>query len=79
LFSNRRGGTISRSAVELRFQELSEKLGFKVTPHTMRHSFAAHLAEKNLPQSYIQELLGHADITTTNIYKRLIEDASKKQ
>lgn len=79
LFSSRRGGSLSRVTVERRFQEYSEILGFKVMPHTMRHTFAAHLAEKNMPQSYIQELLGHVNINSTRIYTRLMEHARKKQ
>jgi site-specific recombinase XerD len=79
LFPNNRGGHLSRVFVEKRFQEFTEALGFKVVPHTMRHTFAAHLAEKNMPQSYIQELLGHVDINSTRIYTRLMDTARKKQ
>jgi site-specific recombinase XerD len=79
LFANNRGGHLSRIFVEKKFQEFSEVLGFKVVPHTMRHTFAAHLAEKNMPQSNIQELLGHANINSTRIYTRLMEHARKKQ
>ncbi|QOK25894.1 tyrosine-type recombinase/integrase [Cytobacillus oceanisediminis] len=79
LFANNRGGHLSRVFVEKRFQEYTKKLGFKVVPHTMRHTFAAHLAEKNMPQSYIQELLGHVNINSTRIYTRLMEHARKKQ
>ncbi|WP_404356447.1 tyrosine-type recombinase/integrase [Cytobacillus firmus] len=79
LFANNRGGHLSRVYVEKRFQEFREKLGFKVVPHTMRHTFAAHLAEKNMPQSFIQELLGHVSINSTRIYTRLMEHARKKQ
>jgi site-specific recombinase XerD len=79
LFPNNSGGHLSRVFVEKRFQEFTKVLGFKVVPHTMRHTFAAHLAEKNMPQSYIQELLGHANINSTRIYTRLMEQARKKQ
>ncbi|MGX9133252.1 site-specific tyrosine recombinase/integron integrase [Rummeliibacillus sp. JY-2-4R] len=79
LFSNNRGGHLSRVYVEMKFREYSQALGFKVKPHTLRHTFAAHLAEKNMPQSYIQELLGHANINSTRIYTRLMEHARKKQ
>jgi site-specific recombinase XerD len=79
LFPNNRGGHISRILVEKKFQEFSKVLGFKVVPHTMRHTFAAHLAEKNMPQSYIQELLGHVNINSTRIYTLLSEHARKKQ
>ncbi|TXC79027.1 tyrosine-type recombinase/integrase [Metabacillus litoralis] len=79
LFSNHRGEKLSRSFVELQFRGFSKELGFRVTPHTLRHTFAAHLAEKNMPQSYIQELLGHVNINSTRIYTRLMEHARKKQ
>jgi site-specific recombinase XerD len=77
LFANNRGGHLSRVYVEKRFQEFSKCLGFKVVPHTMRHTFAAHLAAKNMPQSYIQELLGHVNINSTRIYTRLMNHAQK--
>jgi site-specific recombinase XerD len=77
LFPNNRGGHLSRVFVEKRFQEFTDKLGFKMVPHTMRHTFAAHLAEKNMPQSYIQELLGHVNINSTRIYTRLMEHTRK--
>ncbi|GEL78672.1 site-specific tyrosine recombinase/integron integrase [Tenuibacillus multivorans] len=79
LFTNGRGGSLSSVTTERRFQEFAKELGFKVTPHTMRHTFAAHLAEKQMPQSYIQELLGHVNINSTRIYTRLMEHARKKQ
>ncbi len=79
LFSNGRGTKLSQVTVRFKFQEYSTALGFKVTPHTMRHTFATHLAEKGMPQSYIQELLGHININSTRIYTRLIQSARKKQ
>lgn len=79
LISNQRGGKLSRIFVQKQFQAYSEALGFKVKPHTMRHTFAAHLAEKKMRQSYIQELLGHVNINSTRIYTRLMEHARKKQ
>jgi len=79
LFSNHRGGKLSRAFVEKQYRNYSKELGFRVSPHTLRHTFAAHLAEKNMPQSYIQELLGHVNINSTRIYTRLMEHARKKQ
>lgn len=79
LFSNKSGGPISRCLVEMQFRKYTETLGFRVTPHTMRHTFAAHLAEKGMDFSYIQELLGHASINSTRVYTRLMDDARKKQ
>ncbi|WOV88043.1 tyrosine-type recombinase/integrase [Sporosarcina oncorhynchi] len=79
LFSNNRGEPLSRDLVELLFREYSAILGFRVTPHTMRHTFAAHLAEKGMTFTYIQELLGHANINSTRIYTRLMNHARKKK
>jgi site-specific recombinase XerD len=79
LFPGNKGRHLSRILVERRFQEFTKALGFKVVPHTLRHTFAAHLAEKNMPQSYIQELLGHANFNSTRIYTRLNEEDRKKQ
>ncbi|WP_312475213.1 site-specific tyrosine recombinase/integron integrase [Neobacillus sp.] len=79
LFSNHRGGPLSRDLVELLFRQYTETLGFRVTPHTLRHTFAAHLAEKGMDFSYIKELLGHANINSTRIYTRLMNHARKKQ
>lgn len=79
LFVNPQGKPLSRVYVEQLFRKFSEAVGFKVTPHTLRHTFAAHLAEKDMPQSNIQELLGHVNINTTRIYTRLSEKARKKQ
>lgn len=79
LFSNQRGEPISRCLVELHFRRYTNTLGFKVTPHTMRHTFAAHLAEKGMDFTHIQELLGHENINSTRIYTRLMNHARKKQ
>ncbi|WP_373855383.1 tyrosine-type recombinase/integrase [Desulfocucumis palustris] len=51
----------------------------RVTPHTLRHTFAAHLAEKGMPLTCIQDLLGHDNTKNTRIYTRLCAHARKKQ
>lgn len=79
LFANHRGEPLSRVTVQLHFRQYTERLGFKVSPHTLRHTFAAHLAEKGMDFSYIQELLGHVNINSTRIYTRLMNHARKKQ
>lgn len=78
LFCNPKGEQLVQDSVQKNFRGYSKALNFKVSPHTMRHTFAAHLAEKNMPQSYIQELLGHVNINSTRIYTRLMNHARKK-
>lgn len=79
LFGSPRGGKLSIVLIDRNFREFSDKLGFKVTPHMLRHTFATYLARKNMSQSFIQELLGHVNINTTSIYTRLTDAERKKQ
>lgn len=60
------------------FISISKKLGFRVTPHMMRHTFAAHLSQKGMPLESIRILLGHEDIRNTQIYTRLYDHARKE-
>ncbi|NBV90121.1 MAG: site-specific tyrosine recombinase XerD [Actinobacteria bacterium] len=70
LFLNARGGKLSRQSAWTILQMAAEKagLGDKVSPHTLRHSFATHLLENGADVRVVQELLGHASVTTTQIY-----------
>lgn len=63
--------------IRILFRTYSKQLGFRVTPHTLRHTFAAHLAQKGMPLEYIQYLLGHEDPDKTRIYARLYNQARK--
>ncbi len=70
LFLSRSGGPLERTAVWALVRREARRRGIpgKVSPHTLRHSFATHLLEGGADLRVVQELLGHADIRTTEIY-----------
>jgi len=73
VFPGRGGAPISQRAVQLRIKQLAQRQGlFKhVHPHMLRHSFASHILESSGDLRGVQELLGHADIATTQVYTHL--------
>ncbi len=80
LFLNQRGSRLSRQSI---WQIISDaaiqaKLGVEVSPHTFRHSFATHLLEGGADVRVVQELLGHASVTTTQIYTLVTVDALRE-
>ena len=70
IFLNVRGGRLSRQSAWQVLQDAAERAGISsaVSPHTLRHSFATHLLEGGADVRVVQELLGHASVTTTQIY-----------
>ena len=70
VFINQRGGPLSRQSAWLVLRAAAEHAGLTagISPHTLRHSFATHLMEGGADVRVVQELLGHASVTTTQIY-----------
>jgi site-specific recombinase XerD len=71
LFLNARGGPLTRAGIFLILRRLAEKAGLepkRVHPHLLRHSFATHLLEGGADLRSVQEMLGHADLSTTELY-----------
>ena len=70
LFINQRGGRITDRGVRFILGEYLSRahLGKRVTPHTFRHSFATHLLDRGADIRAVQELLGHASLSTTQVY-----------
>ena len=73
LFVSRRGGRLSDGQIRLRLKALALDAGLptSVHPHMLRHSFASHLLQSSGDLRAVQELLGHANISTTQVYTRL--------
>jgi integrase/recombinase XerD len=80
LFLNLRGGRLSRQSAWTVLQSAAERaaLPARVSPHTMRHSFATHLLEGGADVRVVQELLGHASVTTTQLYTRVTADTLRE-
>jgi integrase/recombinase XerD len=70
IFLNQRGGRLSRQGAWGLVKKYAGRVGLaeKMTPHTLRHGYATHLLENGADLRYIQELLGHASVSTTQIY-----------
>jgi integrase/recombinase XerD len=76
LFVNRRGERLTRQGFWLILKSYSKSAGIKahVTPHTLRHSFATHLLRGGASVRDVQELLGHANVSTTQVYTQLADE-----
>ena len=81
LFINKNKGRLTTRAVEMIVKSYAKKAGIlkRVTPHTLRHSFATHLLDRGADLRSVQELLGHSNLSTTQIYTHLSIQKLKKE
>lgn len=80
LFVNQRGGRLTARSVERMIVYCAKKAGIakKVTPHTLRHSFATHLLSGGADLRMVQELLGHVSLSTTQVYTHITKERLKE-
>jgi integrase/recombinase XerD len=80
MFLNARGGRLSRQSAWSVIVRAAERAGItaEVSPHTLRHSFATHLLEGGADVRVVQELLGHASVTTTQVYTLVTVDSLRE-
>jgi integrase/recombinase XerD len=79
LFLNNHGKVITRQAIFKMIKKRGEEchINKDISPHTLRHSFATHLLQNGADIRFIQELLGHSDVSTTEIYTHIANDTLK--
>jgi integrase/recombinase XerD len=76
LFLNAQGGALTRAGAFLILRRLADKAGLdagRVHPHLLRHSFATHLLEGGADLRSVQEMLGHANLATTELYTHVTD------
>ncbi|MFH1560642.1 MAG: site-specific tyrosine recombinase XerD [Chloroflexota bacterium] len=81
LFLSRRGERLTRQGFWLILKGCGRRANIEtpITPHTLRHSFATHMLRGGAPLRYLQELLGHASISTTQVYTHLAQEQVQKE
>jgi integrase/recombinase XerD len=78
-FVSPHGKSLNRQVIHALVKEYAEKCGLEnVSPHTLRHSFATHLVQNSADIRSVQQMLGHADISTTQIYTHITDSHLKK-
>ncbi len=80
VFINHRGGPLSDRGVRLIFQKYIRQVSLreKITPHSLRHSFATHMLERGADLRVVQELLGHVSVSTTQVYTHVTREHLQK-
>jgi integrase/recombinase XerD len=81
MFLNNRGQRLTRQGLWLIIKHYVESVGIssEVTPHTLRHSFAAHKLSQGKSLQDIQKLLGHANISTTQVYAHINQESETEK
>lgn len=74
LLLNNNGNRLTTRGIEYIIEKLARKIGLKITPHTLRHTFATHMLNEGADLKCVQELLGHENLQTTSIYTHVTNE-----